>query len=85
MPWFSESHFMSNKDKMYRRALEAGKLSYDMVIKWGSGGGNVTESAENIISIAGKFGLRKEELPVLPQTARIWRKRSVEDIGHKYE
>lgn len=85
MPWLSESYFMSREDEMYREALEAGKLSSDMVTKWGKGGGNVTESGGNIISIAGKFGLRKEELPILIKTAKMWKHKSVEDIGHKYE
>jgi len=85
MPWLSESYFMNREDEMYREALEAGKLRSDMVTKWGKGGGNVTESVGNIISIAGKFGLRKEELPILIKTAKMWKHKSVEDIGHKYE
>ncbi|MCK4718583.1 MAG: MFS transporter, partial [Thermoplasmata archaeon] len=85
MPWLSGSYFMSKEDEMYKDALEAGKLSSDVVTKMGKGGGNVTESAGNIVSIAGKFGLRKEELPMLLKTARSWKDRSVEDIGHKYE
>lgn len=85
MPWLSESYFMNKEDEMYNEALEAGKLSSDMVTKWGIGGGNVTESMGNIISIAGKFGLRREELPILIRTAKMWKNQSVEDIGHKYE
>ena len=65
MPWLSGSYFMNREDEMYRAALEAGKLSADTVTKWGKGGGNVTESVGNIVSIAGKFGLRKENSPSL--------------------
>jgi 4-hydroxyphenylacetate decarboxylase large subunit len=85
MPWLSESYYMNREDEMYKEALEAGKLSSDVVTRWGKGGGNVTESVGNIISIAGKFGLRKEELPILLKSARMWKHKSVEDIGHKYE
>lgn len=85
MPWLSESYFMSKEDELYRKAMEAGKLSSDIVTKWGKGGGNVTESMGKIVSIAGKFGLRKEELPALIKIAKMWKGQSVEDIGHKYE
>lgn len=85
MPWLSGSYFMSREDEMYQEALEAGKLSADQVTKWGRGGGNVTESVGKVISIAGKFGLRREELPVLIRTAKTWKNKSVEDVGHKYE
>ena len=85
MPWLSESYYMATEDEMYKEAVEAGKLSADTLTKWGKGGGNVTESVGNIISIAGKFGLRKEELPILVKLARMWKDKSVEDIGHRYE
>lgn len=85
MPWLSESYYMTAEDKMYKDALEAGKLSADTVTKWGKGGGNVTESVGNVISIAGKFGLRKEELPILIEIVRMWKDKSVDDVGHKYE
>lgn len=45
----------------------------------------MTESAGGVLSVAGKFGLRKEELPMLIEAARMWQDKSVEDIGHKYE
>jgi 4-hydroxyphenylacetate decarboxylase large subunit len=85
MPWLSESYYMDREDQMYREALEAGKLSADLVSKFGEGGGNVTVSAGDVLSIAGKFGLRREELPVLMDLARVWKGRSVEDVGHRYE
>ena len=85
MPWLSEAYYMATEDKMYKDALEAGKLSSDMVTKFGEGGENVTRSAGEVLSIAGKFGLRREELPILIELAKIWKDKSVEDIGHKYE
>lgn len=85
MPWLSESYFMASEDKMYKEALESGKLSADTVTTWGKGGGNVTKSEGNVLSIAGKFGVRKEELAIMIETARKWQGKSVDDIGHKYE
>ncbi|MFH1728502.1 MAG: 4-hydroxyphenylacetate decarboxylase large subunit [Pseudomonadota bacterium] len=85
MPWLSASYFMAASDKLYEESLNAGKLSADKVSKFGTGGGNVTESAGSVVSIAGKFGLRKEELPILMDLAKKWVGKSVEDIGCKYE
>lgn len=85
MPWLSGSFFVAHEDEMYKEAMEAGKVSADEVTTMGQGGGNVTKSVGNVISIAGKFGLRKEEMPILLQIAKKWHHKSVEDIGHKYE
>ena len=85
MPWLSESYYMDRENEMYKDALEAGKVSADLVSKFGEGGGNVTASAGDVLSIAGKFGLRREELPALMALARAWEGMSVEDVGHRYE
>ncbi len=85
MPWLSEAFFMAQEGELYQAALDAGKVSADQVTTMGQGGGNVTESVGNVISIAGKFGLRREEMPMLLDIAKKWYNRSVDDVGHKYE
>ncbi len=85
MPWLSEAFFLAKEDELYQEARKSGKVSADEVTTMGQGGGNVTKSIGNVISIAGKFGFRKEEMPVLLKTARKWFNRSVDDVGHKYE
>jgi 4-hydroxyphenylacetate decarboxylase large subunit len=85
MPWLSEAFFMAVEDTLYKEAMESGKLTADTFTTVGKGGGNVIKSSENVISIAGKFGLRKEELPILMEVAKKWKNRSVDDVGHKYE
>ena len=85
MPWLSESFFLSKEEELYKEAQKSGKASADDATTMGLGGGNVTESIGNVLSIAGKFGLRKEEMPILIKTAKKWQNRSVEDLGHKYE
>jgi 4-hydroxyphenylacetate decarboxylase large subunit len=85
MPWLSEAFFMAQEDEIYKEAQKAGKVSADEVTTMGQGGGNVTKSAGNILSIAGKFGLRKEEMPILINIAKRWFNKSVDDVGHKYE
>jgi 4-hydroxyphenylacetate decarboxylase large subunit len=85
MPWLSEAFFMASEDKLYQEALESGKLTADIFTTVGQGGGNVTKSVGKVISIAGKFGLRVEEMPVMLEVAKKWKDKSVDDIGHKYE
>jgi len=85
MPWLSEAFFMAAEDKFYQEALDSGKLTADTFTTMGKGGGNVTQSVGNVISIAGKFGLRVEEMPVMIEVAKKWKDKSVDDIGHKYE
>jgi 4-hydroxyphenylacetate decarboxylase large subunit len=85
MPWLSEAFFMASEDKLYKEAQESGKLTADSFTTMGKGGGNVTHSAGKVISIAGKFGLRVEEMPIMLEVARKWKDKSVDDVGHKYE
>ncbi|HNY06936.1 MAG TPA: pyruvate formate lyase family protein, partial [Bacteroidales bacterium] len=85
MPWLSEAFFLAKEDDLYKEAQKAGKVSADEVTTMGQGGGNVTKSIGNVISIAGKFGLRKEEMPALLKIAKKWFNKSVDDVGHRYE
>ncbi|SHJ49225.1 4-hydroxyphenylacetate decarboxylase large subunit [Tepidibacter formicigenes] len=85
MPWLSESFFVAKESELYKAALESGSASAGELSEFGQGGGNVTKSFGNVVSIAGKFGMRKEEIPVLLKVANEWIGKSVEDIGHKYE
>ena len=85
MPWLSEAYYMAKGDELYQAALAKGSSSVDELSNFGSGGGNVTESFGNVISIAGKFGMRAEEIPALLQIAGQWVGKSVDDLGHRYE
>lgn len=85
MPWLSEGFFVAKEDELYKEALKRGSASAGELSKFGTGGGNVTNSFGNIVSIAGKFGIRKEEVPALVTLAKAWVGKSVEDLGHKYE
>ncbi|MCT4621246.1 MAG: 4-hydroxyphenylacetate decarboxylase large subunit [Marinisporobacter sp.] len=85
MPWLSEGFFVAKEDELYKEALDRGSASSGELSKFGTGGGNVTESFGNVVSIAGKFGMRKEEIPVLVKLAKEWVGKSVDDLGHKYE
>jgi len=85
MPWLSEGYYMAKEDELYQAALEKGSASADEVSRFGTGGGNVTQSFGNVVSIAGKFGMRQEEVPAMLKVARAWVGKSVDDLGHKYE
>ncbi|BAR47717.1 4-hydroxyphenylacetate decarboxylase large subunit [Tannerella forsythia] len=85
MPWLSEGFYMANESKFYQEALKRGSASVDEHSTFGQGGGNVTKSFGKVISIAGKFGMRQEEVPMLLELARMWEGKSVDDLGNKYE
>lgn len=85
MPWLSEGFFVAKEDELYKEALDRGSASAGELSKFGTGGGNVTKSFGNVVSIAGKFGMRQEEIPALVKLAKEWVGRSVDDLGHKYE
>ena len=49
MPWLSEGYYMAKEDELYQAALDKGSSSADDLSKFGSGGGNVTESFGNVV------------------------------------
>jgi len=85
MPWESESYFLAKEDELYQDALKRGSASSSEVSKFGSGGGNVTQSFGSVVSIAGKFGIRQEEVPALLQLSKEWIGRSVDDVRYRHE
>ena len=85
MPWLSEGYYMAKEDELYQDALKRGSASADEHSKFGTGGGNVTKSFGKVVSLAGKFGMRQEEVPALLKLAKKWVGKSVDDLGHKYE
>ncbi len=85
MPWLSEGFYMAKEDEFYQEALKRGSASVDEHSKFGQGGGNVPQSFGKVISIAGKFGIRQEEVPALLKLAKLWFGKSVDDLGNKYE
>ena len=70
---------MANESKFYQEALKRGSASVDEHSTFGQGGGNVTKSFGKVISIAGKFGMRQEEIPMLLELARMWEGKYVDD------
>lgn len=85
MPWLSESFFISQGDEISKEASKPASSAADELSQFGQGGGNVTKSFGDVISIAGKFGMRKEEIPALLKVAHEWVNKSVEDVCLRYE
>jgi len=85
MPWLSEGYYMAKEDELHKAAMASGSASADELTKFGTGGGNVTQSFGNVVSLAGKFGMRAEELPATLRIAREWVNKSVEDVSRKFE
>lgn len=83
-PWVVSSFFNTQAKALMDEVDAPAENEADAVSVVGAGGGNVTENYGEIISIAKKFGMRKEEIPVLVKVSEAWKDRSVEDISTKY-
>jgi 4-hydroxyphenylacetate decarboxylase large subunit len=84
MPWLTNSFYLAKEDEL-KKAADSGTATIDELAKLGTGGGNVIKNVGKIVSLAGKFGIRSEEVPVLTKLAREWVGKSVEDLGLHYE
>lgn len=83
-PWVVSSFFNAHAKALMDEVDTPAENEADAVSVVGAGGGNVTESYGEIISLAKKFGMRKEEIPVLVKVSEAWKDISVEDISTKY-
>lgn len=83
-PWVTASFFNAAAEALMNEVDTPAEAEADAVSIVGTGGGNVTQSYGNVISIAKKFGMRKEDVPVLVKAARYWAGKSVEEISYKY-
>ncbi|MFA6074669.1 MAG: 4-hydroxyphenylacetate decarboxylase large subunit [Negativicutes bacterium] len=83
MPWLSAGYFTA-RAKEFLQAADLAEAASDCE-QFGAGGGNVTQSFGKVLSIAGKFGMRAENIPALVKLAENWENRSVEDLGRRYE
>lgn len=83
-PWVDASFFNAQAEALLAQADAPALAEADKMSVVGAGGGNVTKSFGNVVSIAQKFGLRKEEIPVLVKVARYWNECSVEVKTQEY-
>ncbi len=83
-PWVCASFFNAQAEALMNEVDAPSESEADSVSVVGAGGGNVTESYGEVISIAKKFGMRKEEIPVLVKTSKPWDGISIEDLSDKY-
>ncbi len=84
MPWLTNSFYLA-KEAELKSLADSGSVVIDELAQLGRGGGNVVKSVGKVVSLAGKFGIRAEEVPVLTKLAREWEGKSVEDLGLRYE
>lgn len=85
MPYLSNTFFLAKGDELAQSAAKRGGSAAGDEAKFGAGGGNVTKDFGNVVSIAGKFGIRNVEVPALVKLAYEWKDQSVEEVGHVYE
>jgi len=83
-PWVCSSFFNAQAEALMNEVDAPAESEADLVSVVGAGGGNVTESYGNVISIAKKFGMRKEEIPVLVKVSKPWEGISIEELSDKY-
>ena len=82
-PWVMSSFFNGNAEQLMSSAIDSGNEE-DRVSQAAAGGGNVTESYGEIISLGSKFGIRKEDIPALVTIAETWKETSLEVLSDKY-
>ncbi len=85
MPNLANTFFLAKGDELADAAAKRGASAAGDEAKFGAGGGNVTKNFGSVVSIAGKFGIRAEEIPALVKLAYAWKDKSVEEVGHRYE
>ena len=83
-PWVTASFFNAQAKALMNEVDAPAESMADSVSIVGAGGGNVTKSYGNIICLAKKFGIRKEEIPVLVKVSKDWDGISVEELSEKY-
>ena len=80
-PWVDASFFNAAAEAMMAGVDAPPMAAADAVSVVGAGGGNVTKDFGNVVSIAQKFGLRREEVPCLVKVAKYWDNGSVERVS----
>jgi 4-hydroxyphenylacetate decarboxylase large subunit len=83
-PWVDASFFNAVAEALMNEVDAPPESAADAVSVVGAGGGNVTQSYGNVVCIAKKFGLRKDEVPVLVKVAKYWDNCSVERVSDRY-
>ncbi len=83
-PWVDASFFNAQAEALMNEVDAPPLAAADAVSVVGAGGGNVTKNFGNVISIAQKFGMRKEEIPVLVKVSKYWDNASVERVSDRY-
>lgn len=82
-PWIDASFFNAAAEAMMAGVDAPPESAADAVSVVGAGGGNVTKDYGNVVSIAKKFGLRREEVPCLVKVAKYWDNGSVERVSDR--
>ena len=83
-PWVSCSFFNAQAEALLAQAAAPARSEADEISIVAAGGGNVTQDFGEVISLAKKFGIRKESIPVLVKASKPWKDGSVEALSYKY-
>ena len=84
-PWLIQSFFVAKSSELYEKykSDSNARNDIDKLTQIGTGGGNVTKDLPGAISLAGKFGLRAEEVPALNKITDYWAGKTLEEVGER--
>lgn len=84
-PWLIQSFFVAKGSELYEKykSDSNARSAMDELGQIGTGGGNVTHDMPGVISLAGKFGMRAEEVPALNKITDYWAGKTLEEVGER--
>ena len=82
-PWIDASFFNAQAEALMNNVEPPELSAADAVSVVGAGGGNITEDTSYAVSIASKFGLRRELIPTLVKIGQYWDTCSVERVTQR--
>lgn len=79
VPWTANRFPLNDEERAKNDAKKASNMELEKITVLAKGGGVVSESTKNVLSISGRFGQRMDEYPALLEICRYWNNKSAED------
>lgn len=79
VPWTANRFPLNFEERAKTDANKASNMELEKITILAKGGGVVSESTKDVLSISGRFGQRMEEYPMLLDICRYWNNKSSED------
>ncbi|MDR3670823.1 MAG: pyruvate formate lyase family protein [Holophaga sp.] len=79
VPWTANRFPLNDEERAKNDASKASNMELEKITILGKGGGVVSGSTKEVLSISGRFGQRMDEYPALLELCRYWNNKSAED------